>query len=496
MTMPKMQKSVGLGFVKADGTVVVFDVVAWRVRGMQEIEPSGICGCVIHRVKRNCQHRKLAQEEISTWVRSAAEWVDGDPIDWKQGEYHAVGVCTYDEPSEVKLAIVDPTVGDLSAFNLVRLLIDDDADVEVDDEDSFLNPKRILAELQESFRNNHALIASEVKAAGKKVPAVKASEIMVPDGADINPANKPKPSATAAARSAGKAAITAKRYEPLWKVVPRPNPKSFFVTERNWKELLFTIETGGNAILIGPSGCGKSEICALVAAAADAHFAAFNIGAMHEPRGSLIGNTHLHEDGTVFDEAQFVAGYRGPSDGKFQVLLLDEMTRDRFGAANILLPAMDRQRYLRLDEKEGSPVVRRGEKVSILATANEGMIYTQTERLDEALKQRFDAIIRLDWPPEANEISVLRGRCKGLKPRDAKKLVDIANQQRRLARDEDAFEAEISTRMLIAAGIRVAAGFEFADAVELTITNGFSDEGGDESEATKIRQIVQRGGVV
>ena len=65
---------------------------------------------------------------------------------------------------------------------------------------------------------------------------------------------------------------------------------------------------------------------------------------------------------------------------------LDELSRAGRDAFNILLPLLDGQGYLPLDEAEDAAVVHRAPGVSFLATANLGMEYTGTEPLDLALK--------------------------------------------------------------------------------------------------------------
>ena len=162
------------------------------------------------------------------------------------------------------------------------------------------------------------------------------------------------------------------------------------------------------------------------------------------------------------------------------------------GAFNILMPLMDRQGYLPLDESEDGHVIRRGERVAFIATANVGMEYSGTMAMDKALKDRFAVTIDMDFPPEANEVTVLTGRCEGLKKSDAKQLVKIAARQRELCRIDGEFIEMISTRMLIEAAEQIAAGVEFRTACKFCIENQFSADGGDASDRTKIQQIIQK----
>jgi nitric oxide reductase NorQ protein len=276
-----------------------------------------------------------------------------------------------------------------------------------------------------------------------------------------------------------------------WRL-PRPAEDEFFVPEEVWEQLCYAMQHGENVLLTGPSGCGKSEICYLLASAAGKRVEAFNFGAMTEPRTSLIGNTHFdRRNGTRFVESRFVRAVQDPN----ACLLLDELSRAGRDAFNILLPLLDGQRYLALDEEDDAPVVHRVPGVTFLATANIGMEYTGTEQLDLALKDRFPINISMDFPPRDQERAILRKRCDGLTDVDARRLLRIAHRQRELTREGE-FVGMISTRALLAAGRQIAGGVRLENAVRFCILNHFSNDGGDTSERARLLQIFQKGEVL
>ena len=194
-----------------------------------------------------------------------------------------------------------------------------------------------------------------------------------------------------------------------WRLA-KPPADEFFVTDEVWEQLCYVVNRGKNVLLTGPSGCGKSELCYRVAEAAGRAIEPFNCGAMSEPRSSLIGNTHFdREKGTWFAESRFVRAVQK----KGTCLLLDEISRSGRDAFNILLPLLDAQGYLAIDEAEGAPVVKRAESVMFFATANLGMEYTGAEPLDKALADRFPVVIAIDFPPLDQEFALLSWRCPG-----------------------------------------------------------------------------------
>ncbi len=271
-----------------------------------------------------------------------------------------------------------------------------------------------------------------------------------------------------------------------WRVA-KPHEEEFYVTEEVWEQCAYGVEHGRSVLVVGESGCGKTEVCYRIAQAMGRPLVAMNCGAMSEPRSALIGVTHLDgRRGTRFMPSRFARAFQC----RMTCLLLDELSRAGPEAFNILVPALDAQGYLALDESEDASVVRRASGVAFLATANVGLEYTGTERLDRAILDRFPILIEMAFPPPVHERRVLLHRCVGLSEHDAERLVAIADRQRTLAHEGE-FVGSVSTRALIAAGEQVGRGVAFDIAFKYCVLSRFSTEGGEASEQVKLLQIAQ-----
>jgi len=403
---------------------------------------------------------------------------------------------------------VSSDVGDLSVFNLFWLLSEELSTKALREAKGFLNAKRVYEELGEACTLGCSVNDDRVQVAGKRIkPVTKGT---VDGGFDSELTSEPIPieesvdftRAEEVAKEAEESVHTValdespvelvdKRGILISKRIKRPDPSQFYVERDTWEQLIYCIARGINVCLTGPAGSGKTEICYLSSKAVHYPIAPFNFGAMTEPRTALVGNMHFNrEKGTWFEPSRFV---RANTAG-YGCILLDEITRAGRDAFNLILPLMDRQRYLSLDEAEDAPIIKRSDHVAYLCTANIGMEYTGTEAMDVALEDRLDVTIDMYYPPADNEIQILVGRCKGLERKAAERLVKIATRQRELHNLDNEFSKEISTRMLIAAGEQIGLGVPFDQACKFCIINKFDKDGGDASQRVMLKQIVQREG--
>jgi nitric oxide reductase NorQ protein len=270
-----------------------------------------------------------------------------------------------------------------------------------------------------------------------------------------------------------------------WMKAP-PN-ESFYVDPRDWKALCYSVAHSQNVILMGHSGCGKTEVAQLVANAFERPATVFNFGAMSEPRTSLLGTINYSPDrGTWFGESRFLNAVRTPGT----IIILDELSRCRAEAFNLILPLLDGQRVLAVDENASLPPVPIADGVTFVATANQGMQYSGTETFDQALLDRFGVIIHVQFPPQQNEIRILTVRT-GICNRSAEILVRIAVDQRKLT-GEGTFVSQLSTRSLLAAAKLAVAGTPLLDAVRYSLSNRFSDEGGTCSERQQFEVLIKK----
>lgn len=504
MALPEMKKPLYVGFKVGPNKMQLFQVSAWKARTdfMLEFPPGGgkpTCTCAIHKIDSKCPHQQAVLAPIKKAKRAVSEMSDlPDPVVQREAaDFEHVYLYDLDNADNSAAAVKE--CGDLNAFNFVWLMSDTRTTEKTRMAGGVLNPRRIHAELKASCDKGIAINHGTVEEIGKKIKPLDADDDFDSSLADKHVSgDAPKAEDAPAAEEApfdtedeGKEKGRAPGgSSPFWKTRKRPDPAYFYVEKDVWEQAVYAVQFGKNCMLTGPSGSGKSQICYLVARACDRKLEAFNMGAMSEPRTALIGNTHFSKDkGTWFEESRFVRALRDPEG----CLLLDEMSRAVRDAFNILLPLLDAQGYLALDESETSPVVHKGERCAFLGTANIGMSYTGTDAMDTALKDRFGITIDMFFPPRDNETKVLLGRCPGLKFDAASRLVEIATKQREMALSNEFIEM-ISTRMLIEAGEQIGAGMDFKTACKFTILNRFDGAGGDASERTKVSQIIQKGG--
>ena len=267
-------------------------------------------------------------------------------------------------------------------------------------------------------------------------------------------------------------------------------PNGLVMKELKWKYLVRGAVRGKNILMTGPAGCGKTMAAKSVVNALDRPDFYFNLGATQDPRSTLIGNTHFDKKkGTYFSESLFVTAIKTPN----AVILLDELSRAHPDAWNILMTVLDAgQRYLRLDEADGSETVPVAEGVTFVATANIGNEYTSTRVMDKALMDRF-TIVEMDVLSDEEEHGLLTYMFPHVEPDLLKSVSEIAHSTRVESRnDSGRVSSGISTRTSVEMAGLLYDGFGLDEAAEVTVYPQFSEDGGMESERTYIKQLVQK----
>lgn len=271
----------------------------------------------------------------------------------------------------------------------------------------------------------------------------------------------------------------------------RLKPSRLYMDELKWRYLVRSILRGKNVMLIGPAGQGKTFAvkCVVEALGREGQYFYMNMGATQDPRSALIGNTHFNkETGTMFDESPFVKAIRTPN----MVVHLDELSRAHPEAWNVLLTPIDYiQRYLRLDEKVGSELVRVAPGVSFVATANVGNEYTATRVMDKALVDRFPVKIEVDYPSEEQELELIAKHVSGAPTEICEKIVQVASATRQLA-NQGKLEHGISTRSVIEMADLSVDGFSFMELMTMVVYPEYADDGGADSERVLVKQVIQR----
>ena len=249
-------------------------------------------------------------------------------------------------------------------------------------------------------------------------------------------------------------------------------------------------------LILGPSGCGKSSLGKILADITNKPYYAFNFGDTMNPSAKLLGDTKFDKDsGTYFKESRFVGALRD-SQGAF--IMLDEVTRDRTGdLANILMPVLDGQKYLALDESDDADTVQIDKSAFFYATANIGREYLGASHdLDRAWKDRFTGgIYELDYLPLKKEVQLLKIRVPELSEKDATRICDFAKRIRDLYKAEE-LNTAVSTRMCLKASSLVVDGMTLLEALKHTVLPFYPVTGGDDTERVRVLQTIQSMGDV
>lgn len=273
-------------------------------------------------------------------------------------------------------------------------------------------------------------------------------------------------------------------------------PADLFIDELKWKYLLWAVLMGKNVLILGPTRCGKTKAVqsAVKALNRDKVYFYFNMGSTQDARATLIGNTFFKKDvGTFFSQSSFVKAIRTPN----AVIHLDELTRGHHDAWNILMSVIDpTQRYLRLDESEGSEVVPVASGVSFISTANVGTEYTATKVLDKAVSSRFPVKIEMEPLSKKDELELLKVIHPDATNDELETFVaicDIAQHTRQqIKKDDSKISTFIPTGAVVEMAELVSSGFSLSEIAEVSIYPDFNQDGGTDSERTYVKQLVQK----
>jgi len=267
-------------------------------------------------------------------------------------------------------------------------------------------------------------------------------------------------------------------------------PEGLFIESLKWKYLLRSAVRGKNIMMTGPTGCGKTLAAQSLVRSLKRPDFYFNLGATQDPRATLIGNTHFNkESGTFFSESAFVKAIKTPN----AIILLDEISRSHPEAWNILMTVLDSgQRYLRLDEAEGSPIVKVANGVTFIATANIGNEYTSTRIMDRAIMDRF-VQIEMDLLDKQSELALLKFKFPEADEYSLNALAEIADTTRQLIKtDMSKVSTIVSTRVNVEAAGLIYDGFSLMEAAEIALLPYFSNDGGLDSERVFVKQLIQK----
>ena len=265
-------------------------------------------------------------------------------------------------------------------------------------------------------------------------------------------------------------------------------PSKLKISDLKWKFLMRSIVRAKNILMTGDAGSGKTQAAIMATAAAERKLFSFNLGSTGDPRATLIGNTTFNkEDGTLFAPSAFISAIKTPN----AVILLDEISRAHPDAWNILMTILDAgQRYVRLDEAPGAPVVYVDPSVCFIATANIGSEYTSTRVLDRAILDRF-TIIEMDLLTDVEEASLLQEMFPKLNKAEVTAVASIAYQTR-IQKESGRLSTALSTRSSVEICNLLTDDFNLLECAEIAIYPLFDADGGVDSERTFVKQLMQR----
>ena len=269
-------------------------------------------------------------------------------------------------------------------------------------------------------------------------------------------------------------------------------PEEFkFTDDMTFYTMLRNIFRGKNILVTGPSGCGKSSLGKILAEITNKPFYSFNFGDTMNPAAKILGDTKFSKDeGTWFKPSRFVSAI---TDNSGAFIMLDEITRDRTGdLANILMPVLDGQKYLALDESEDADMVNLDSGAFFYATANIGREYLGCAHdLDRAWKDRFcGGLYELEYLPQKKEQDLLSVRVPQIDSENARRITEFAKKIRDLYKAEE-LNVAVSTRMCLTTAELVVDGMSLIDALKHTVLPFYPIQGGDDTERVRVIQTIQ-----
>jgi len=217
------------------------------------------------------------------------------------------------------------------------------------------------------------------------------------------------------------------------------------------KKIAVTIKHNVALLIVGPTGAGKTATIKWIAEQTGNTYRRIQMTGSTDV-DNLIGRYGLEVDrGTIWEDGILV---RAMKEGEW--LLLDEFNMALPEIVTLINSVLDDERTLRIDNKDGTTIVKAHENFRLFATMNPPDEYAGTKDLNLATKDRF-AIIDFGYPDEEAEISIITkhtsiARDIGKSERRPKGMIErmatVAKELRHLSEGKQ-ISSPISTRQLI-----------------------------------------------
>jgi MoxR-like ATPase len=247
----------------------------------------------------------------------------------------------------------------------------------------------------------------------------------------------------------------------------------------------------GGLLITGPSGAGKTEsVPHAVERINAAHGLSLRLFRMDcatvtDPQ-KWFGRREVDAKGTRYEKSDFVlAVERG------DVVQLDELNRLHPTLHNGIMSLFDGSNAVHLSDL--NVTIARHPEAVFIATANQGVQYGATHRMDAAMRERFPFTIERGFPPADAEAAILVSRT-GVDADGASVLVRVAAESRKQY-EAGTLRMPVSTRTLVYAAYLVASGMTEREALGFTARSMYDPDAngiaGAESDRMKFMAIVK-----
>jgi len=203
--------------------------------------------------------------------------------------------------------------------------------------------------------------------------------------------------------------------------------------------------SGRSILLEGPQGTGKTTVSRELARSLGMEYVFFNCSVCFEP-ADFAGSLQLLVDDagrtrTEWIPTEVLRAIEAANDQPLSryLVFLDELNRCRSYALNGIMSAIDSTR--RIFDPRRNLYLPIPDNVQWIAAVNSGKQFTGTYKLDLAQLDRF-AVLKMDYPPEEQEVRLLRHRYDMVKPKLIRRIVRIAT----LIRHHEGIQTDLSMR--------------------------------------------------
>ena len=232
-------------------------------------------------------------------------------------------------------------------------------------------------------------------------------------------------------------------------------------------------------IIIGPKGTGKTSLVRDFSRIKGKKLESINFS-LRTRESHLVGSKTL-ENGTVsFNEGILIKSMREGS-----MLYLDEINSAEADVLLRLDEALDDRRQIALKESTGE-IIKAKENWFVVATINP-LTHSGTKELPPQILSRFPVRIRLEYPPEDIELTIVKKYVSGDHESELVQGIKLANTLRQAAAVEELFYSP-SLRETIAFGKLLDKGTSAKEAATIVFGNVYTQWGNIEYQ--KVRDII------